>query len=192
MDWQRLAQAVIDRRVELGHRTREAFAAHTGLSSRLLGDLERAKRTNYDRVTLARLEQALGWPSGRVLEILRSALPDHDLHGGHSIGPTDYSDPFEAHLARLRFLRRNMPAELREQLFTNLTFLVEWADGRMVKDGIFPPGPGIVVDPDSPEGQEADRRFAETMAHVASHGRGHSTVEHAELGTLAGIRSPND
>lgn len=72
MDWQRLAQAIIDRRVELGFRTRESFAAETGLSSRLLGDLERAQRDNFDRVTLARLEQALQWPSGAARAILTS------------------------------------------------------------------------------------------------------------------------
>lgn len=78
MQWQKLAQAVIDRRVELGHRTREAFAEATGLSRRLLSDIERARRDNYDRVTFARLEQALEWRSGRVLDILRDDDPSTD------------------------------------------------------------------------------------------------------------------
>ena len=73
MDWQRLAQAIIDRRVELGYRTREAFASDTGLSSRLLGDLERAQRDNFDPVTLTRLERALKWPAGAVREVLAGA-----------------------------------------------------------------------------------------------------------------------
>lgn len=81
MDWQRLAQAVIDRRVELGYRTRESFATETGLSSRLLGDLERGQRDNYDRVTISRLEKALQWEHGNVLAILRRGEePDPTLY----------------------------------------------------------------------------------------------------------------
>lgn len=71
MEWARLAQAIIDRRVELGFRTRESFVTAKGLSSRLMGDLERAGRENYDGATLARVEQALEWPSGRARAILR-------------------------------------------------------------------------------------------------------------------------
>jgi transcriptional regulator with XRE-family HTH domain len=70
MNWALLAEQVIARRVELGHPTRDGFAAASGLSARLLTDLERSKRSNYDRVTLARLERALRWPEGRVRDIL--------------------------------------------------------------------------------------------------------------------------
>lgn len=90
MNWARLARAVVDRRVELGHRTREGFAKASGLSPRLLGDIEQGKRDNYDRVTLARLEKALEWPPGRVQSFLDA--PDESQ-------PPDPSEPVE--IARL-------------------------------------------------------------------------------------------
>lgn len=70
MNWALLAQQVVARRVELGHPTRDGFAEASGLSARLLTDLERQNRTNFDAVTLTRLEQALKWPKGRVQAIL--------------------------------------------------------------------------------------------------------------------------
>ncbi len=71
MDWDRLSQAIIDRRTALGYRKREPFAAAAELSSRLLADLEHNRRQNYDRVTIARVEQALEWEPGTVNTILR-------------------------------------------------------------------------------------------------------------------------
>jgi hypothetical protein len=71
MNWQALALAVVARRVELGYQSREAFAAAVGLSARVMGDIEKRRRENFDQVTLARLEQALRWPPGRVDAILR-------------------------------------------------------------------------------------------------------------------------
>jgi transcriptional regulator with XRE-family HTH domain len=123
MDWQRLAQAVIDRRVELGYRTRESFAAETGLSSRLLGDLERAQRDNFDRVTLARLEQALQWEPGTARAFLTkgtaSALPEDDD-----------PDPLEAKLERLPLLAQGLNPTDRRRLADSVQLLLEWVDAR--------------------------------------------------------------
>lgn len=69
-DWQALAQAVIDRRVHLGFRSRESFCAEVDFAPRMLGDLERCDRRNFDRVTMSRLEQGLRWPAGTVRAIL--------------------------------------------------------------------------------------------------------------------------
>jgi hypothetical protein len=76
MDWQRLARAIVDRRVELGYKTREALLADVDrtphrLSRRVLADLETGRRDNYDQATLARLEKALEWPQGEVYRVLR-------------------------------------------------------------------------------------------------------------------------
>jgi transcriptional regulator with XRE-family HTH domain len=68
--WERLASAVIARRVELGMHTRQALAEATGLTARSLSDIERARRTSYDPATLARVEQALQWLPGTVDRIL--------------------------------------------------------------------------------------------------------------------------
>ena len=76
--WTRLGDRVAAARVAAGFRTREAFAAHAGISSRTLGDVERGRRESYDPATLAAIEHALGWPSGSVDAMLaedRESLP---------------------------------------------------------------------------------------------------------------------
>lgn len=70
MDWQRLARAVVARRVELGHRTRRSFIVASKLGARTVGDLETGRRSSYDPATLARLERALEWPAGHARAIL--------------------------------------------------------------------------------------------------------------------------
>ncbi len=87
MDWDRLAQAIIDRRAALGYRTREALAAAAGLSSRLLADLEKNRRQNYDRITIARVEGAMEWEPGTVNTILRGG----DYPGMAKPEPVDIS-----------------------------------------------------------------------------------------------------
>ena len=52
-----------------------AFSAATGLSTRLLDDLETGRRTNYSDTTLATVEAALGWSPGSCLRI---------VHGGRA------------------------------------------------------------------------------------------------------------
>jgi len=61
--WDRLGRAVLTERSRRW-RTREEFAAATGLSVRLLADLETGNRDNYLPATLAAVEAALGWSYG--------------------------------------------------------------------------------------------------------------------------------
>jgi transcriptional regulator with XRE-family HTH domain len=68
--WRRLGAAVIARRVELGYRTREAFAEKAGLTSKTLAEVERGLRASYDPATLAKVERTLRWQPGRVRQIL--------------------------------------------------------------------------------------------------------------------------
>ncbi len=68
--WRRLGAAVIARRVELGHTTRESFARHAKLTPKTLGEIERGVRTSYDKATLATIERALNWPVGHVQKLL--------------------------------------------------------------------------------------------------------------------------
>lgn len=93
-DWIRLGKAITRRRVELGLDTIAAFARHVGLSTRLLGDLEGGRRASYDPATLAKVEQALDWPGGRVEEILNQwDQPFMAIEGPtpdtYTIGPAD-------------------------------------------------------------------------------------------------------
>ncbi|WP_169813256.1 helix-turn-helix domain-containing protein [Nocardia jejuensis] len=74
-EWKRLASYVITRREERGITTRQALADMTGLSYRLLGDLERGTRRVSDG-TLAIIEQALAWAPGSVDAILSGGEPE--------------------------------------------------------------------------------------------------------------------
>ena len=58
-DWQRLADYVVARRVELGMRDRRALAAATGITDRTLGKLENGQRVSPS--TLGVIENVLGW-----------------------------------------------------------------------------------------------------------------------------------
>lgn len=75
LDWDRLGQEVVAGRVRLGHRVRGSFAAACGINVRILSDIEKARRSNYDPATLAQVEQALGWATGSVRAVLRGGNP---------------------------------------------------------------------------------------------------------------------
>lgn len=75
MGWGELGQAVTARRVELGHLTIASFAKVVELSTRILGDIEGARRSSYDPATLVRIERALEWPTGRVRDLLGDQAP---------------------------------------------------------------------------------------------------------------------
>lgn len=69
-NWALLAKQVVARRVEMGYPTRDGFAKAVGISARVLTDIEKRNRTNFDQVTLERLQQALKWPEGRIQAVL--------------------------------------------------------------------------------------------------------------------------
>lgn len=74
-DWSRLGQYVVDGRVRLRMFTRPPLATRAGISTRVLGDIEKGRRDNYDDVTLAALEQALEWETGSISAILAGGEP---------------------------------------------------------------------------------------------------------------------
>lgn len=63
--WERIGAAVMARRAQL-RLTREELADLARVSSRVISDIERARRANFDPSTLLRLENALGWASGSL------------------------------------------------------------------------------------------------------------------------------
>ncbi|WP_067683810.1 helix-turn-helix domain-containing protein [Nocardia miyunensis] len=69
-DLVRLGHCVIVRRCELGMLTRGALAEKSGVSSRVLGDLERGYRKVTDTI-LVRVEQALAWVPGTAQAVWR-------------------------------------------------------------------------------------------------------------------------
>lgn len=74
-DWQRLAKAVQTRRQELGV-TVDQLAAQGGPSHQTLRNIERGVRSDYRRLTLTQLEQALGWKPGTAHAILGGTAGD--------------------------------------------------------------------------------------------------------------------
>ncbi len=117
--WAAAGNAVVNRRVELGMRTRAALAATTGLTVKTLGEIERGERGSYDPATLATVEQALRWPTGHLGAI---------LSGGNVAAPqeprTDGIPPVLAELALLLSPDSPLSAEGRELLAQALDRLV--------------------------------------------------------------------
>lgn len=74
-DWERLGRYVIARRVELGFRQRPEFSAAVGITSRVISDIENGRRSNFDPVTIAALEKALGWETGSVHRVAAGGEP---------------------------------------------------------------------------------------------------------------------
>jgi len=66
--WARLGELLVQRRIELDprYRNRRIFADERGLNWRLLHDLERAKRTNFEPETMAAVEVAYGLAPGSI------------------------------------------------------------------------------------------------------------------------------
>jgi hypothetical protein len=92
-DWQRLADYVVARRVELGMRERRALAAAIGVTDRTLGKLENGQRVSPS--TLALIENELGWTPGSSRRILAGGEPSLAAAAGDG----QYSDPTLRHLA---------------------------------------------------------------------------------------------
>lgn len=67
--WKRLGRAILHDRIRYWP-TREEFAQATGLSARLLDDLEAGRRSNYSDATYAAIEATLGWREGTCLRVV--------------------------------------------------------------------------------------------------------------------------
>lgn len=116
MGWQELAGAVINRRVELGMRTRKQLADATGMTVKTLGEIERAERTSYDPATLARVEQVLQWEPGTINGLV-SQRPEPIRANFAADLPPD-AHPALAELAQL--LNSPLPADARATLLADL------------------------------------------------------------------------
>jgi len=99
--WQRLAGELIDRRVALDSRfsNRRLFCQERGIDYRTVSDLENARRDNYGRQTLAKIERAYEWAPGSVRTILEGKEPT-PLSAGRRSGYPDFvgDDPFFRHI----------------------------------------------------------------------------------------------
>src|SRR5262249_60742277 len=86
-EWQRLADYVVARRVELGMRDRRAFAEATGVTERTLGKLENGQRVSPS--TLGMVENHLGWAPGSCRRLLAGGEPSVNSPGRGHAGDED-------------------------------------------------------------------------------------------------------
>lgn len=92
----RLGGLVVARRVQLGYRKRPAFSEVSGISVRILGDIETGRRSNFDRSTIAALEHALRWTSGSVAQVLAGGEPTDACPPAVPLTPAGVQQPDEA------------------------------------------------------------------------------------------------
>ena len=92
-DWQRLADYIVARRVELGMRDRRAVAEATGVTERTLGKLENGQRVSPS--TLGMIENRLGWTPGSWRRLLAGGEP---TVVSPDRGHPEYEDPTLWHL----------------------------------------------------------------------------------------------
>lgn len=118
-DWQRLAKYVISARIQRGWYTRGQFRKHSKLSERFLFDIEHARRSNYEPPYLARLEQALGWETGSVDQILAGGgpiLPGERATVTAAPGPDPAVDVADLELEVGTILAVDLPDDIKRQV----------------------------------------------------------------------------
>lgn len=76
--WVRLGRIILHDRSRYW-RTREEFARASGVSARVLDDLEAGRRDNYQDATLAAIEITLGWRAGTCLRVVQGGRVRRDV-----------------------------------------------------------------------------------------------------------------
>lgn len=72
--WKRLAELLKQRRGQIESNA-SRFAEKTGLHSRIIYDIEHAKRTNFRAPKLAEIEAAYQWQAGSIQRVLEGGDP---------------------------------------------------------------------------------------------------------------------
>jgi hypothetical protein len=92
-DWARLGEYVVARRVRLGYKKRPAFSDASGISTRILGDIETGRRGNFDPTTIAALENTLGWATGSASRIAHGGEPTVVANTRDDVASSDSATP---------------------------------------------------------------------------------------------------
>lgn len=74
-DWQRVADAVADRRAEMGFKRQEDAAEAADVGVTVWREIEGAKKTVYRRGTLTRIAKLFGWPPDMLQRIAAGEDP---------------------------------------------------------------------------------------------------------------------
>lgn len=80
-DAQRLADALVRRRIEIGYRSARSLSQEIGLDPRTITGLENARKDVVSRNVLTTLEVGLKWPPGYIQELLDSGRGSRDFAG---------------------------------------------------------------------------------------------------------------
>lgn len=81
-NWKRLGEMVTKERLAQGFMTAKELAEGMGVTSRVIGDLENGRRSNYGNATLRKLEIALGWENQSVAAVLSGGQPERIREAG--------------------------------------------------------------------------------------------------------------
>lgn len=125
-EWKRLAALVVRRRVELGMKTTKSLADRAGLTARMLGDVENARRTNYSAGAKAQIENALRWADGSIDAVLTGGDPTIDYRDYQTLSAARHpsrggmSRPISEHIKRdprmADLMRRLVSGEVDEDV----------------------------------------------------------------------------
>lgn len=110
--WQRLAELVRLRREERRLSQRQ-LGADAGTTDRLISDIERAVRVNYEPATLRAVARALGWTPDSVDLIRDGGEPEEADIDEPSVG--ERMERMEAALDRLAGALADLATEVRSQ-----------------------------------------------------------------------------
>ena len=72
--WQRLGEIIVERRLALGW-TQVKFSIAAGVSTMVISDMENGRRADYQIATLVKVQNALGWATGSIQDILAGGNP---------------------------------------------------------------------------------------------------------------------
>jgi transcriptional regulator with XRE-family HTH domain len=97
--WQRLAELVRLRREEL-HLSQRQVGVTAGTTDRLISDIERAARENYEPATLRAVARALGWTAYSIRDILTDGNPT--LSDGTPESTTERLDRLEQEVTDMK------------------------------------------------------------------------------------------
>lgn len=85
--WGRLGRAVRRARIEGGHGSQDDFALLMGVSGKTLGTLENGRPVG--EATLYAVERALGWPHGRVEQLLEGVPEERSTRSSPGLEDVD-------------------------------------------------------------------------------------------------------
>lgn len=127
----RLGALIVQRRVQQKMKTKIALSEKTGISTRVLGDVESGKRQVSD-TTYATIELAIGWPAGTIggyLEGWGSILDDEPEDG--TVTPAGQD-------AGVGTIKARKPADMTDEDFKRLLAEyeeeIEWKLNRAARE----------------------------------------------------------